>query len=141
MAITLSKFNCFVEDLAEKAHNLQADTLKIALTNTLPTAAQTTWNTTDHPAPASAFGYPSGGITVTVNSSTQTSGVYRLKLANTSVSASGGAIGPFRYLVLYNSTATNKAIGWGDYGSSETLNDAENLAFNFDQTNGVIAIT
>ena len=36
-----NKFNCFVEDLAEKQHNLRADTLKMHLTNPAPSATDT----------------------------------------------------------------------------------------------------
>jgi hypothetical protein len=35
---TFNKFQQFVEDLAEKVHNLQSDTLKVLLTNTAPVA-------------------------------------------------------------------------------------------------------
>jgi hypothetical protein len=135
-----NKFNAFVEDLAEKAHNLGSDTLKVALTNTAPTATQTTWNTTDHPAPAAANGYTAGGNTITISSSSQTSGTYKLVLADTVFTASGGQIGPFRYAILYNSTASAKPIGWYDYGSSVTLNDTETFTVDFDATNGVLTI-
>jgi len=138
---TLTKFNVFVEDLAEKVHNLGSDTLKVALTATAPVATQTTWNITDHPAPTNTNGYPAGGNSLTVNSSSQTSGTYKLVLANTTFTASGGTLGPFRYVVVYNSTAANKAIGWYDYGASTTLNAAENFSVNFDQTNGALTIT
>lgn len=137
---TFNKFNVFVEDLAEKAHNLGADTLKVALTNTAPTASQATWNTTDHPAPAAANGYTAGGNTITISSSAQTSGTYKLVLADTVFTASGGQIGPFRYAVLYNSTASAKPLGWYDYGSSITLNDTETFTVDFDATNGVLTI-
>lgn len=124
-----NKFNCLVEDLAEKAHNLQSDTFKIALTNTAPVATQTTWNTSDHPAPAAANGYTSGGGTLTVSSSGQTSGAYAMVVNDSTFQASGGAIGPFRYVVMYNSTNANKAMLWWDYGSSITLADTETLLF------------
>lgn len=136
---TFNKFNCFVEDLAEKAHNLGADTLKVALTNTAPTAADTTWNTTSHPAPASANGYTAGGNTITISSSAQTSGTYKLVLADTVFTATG-ALGPFRYAVLYNSTASAKSIGWYDYGSSVTLANTETFTVDFDATNGVLTL-
>ena len=137
---TLNKFNIFVENLAEKVHNLGSDTLKVALTATAPTATNTTWNTTDHPAPTSASGYTAGGNSLTINGSAQTAGTYKLTLANTTFTAAGGQIGPFRYVVVYNNTATNAAIGWYDYGSSVTLNDTETFTVAFDQTNGALTI-
>jgi hypothetical protein len=137
---TLSKFQCFVEDLAEKAHNLGSDTLKVALTNTLPVNTNTTWNTSDHPAPAATNGYTAGGNALTISSSAQTSGTYKLVLADSTFTASGGNLGPFRYVVLYNSTASAKCIGWYDYGSSITLADGETFTVDFDATNGVLTL-
>jgi hypothetical protein len=138
---TFNKFNAFVEDVAEKAHNLGSDTIKVALTNTAPTAADTTWNTTSHPAPAAANGYTAGGNTITISSSAQSSGTYKLVLADSTFTASGGSIGPFRYAVIYNSTATNKPIGYYDYGSSVTLADTETFTVDFDATNGVLQLS
>lgn len=135
-----NKFNCFVEDVAEKQHNLGSDTLKVALTNTAPSAANTTWNTTDHPAPAAANGYSAGGNTVTISSSAQTGGTYKLVLADSVFTAAGGSIGPFRYAVLYNSTASAKPIGWYDYGSSITLADTETLTVDFDGSAGALTL-
>lgn len=135
-----NKFNAFVEDLAEKAHNLGSDVLKVALTNTAPTAADTTWNTTSHPAPAAANGYTAGGNTPTISASAQSSGTYKLTLADTTFTAAGGNLGPFRYAILYNSTASAKPIGWWDYGSSITLADTETFTVDFDGTNGVLTI-
>jgi len=138
---TFNKYYCFVENLAEKVHNLQSDTLKVALTNTAPTASSdTVWNTTVAPAPAAANGYTAGGNTITTTSSAQTSGTYKLVLADSVFTASGGSIGPFRYVILYNSTASNAVIGYYDYGSSITLADTETFTVDFDGTNGVLTI-
>lgn len=137
---SFNKFNAFVEDVAEKAHNLGSDTLKVALTNTAPAAANTTWNTTDHPAPAAANGYTAGGNTITISSSAQASGTYKLVLADSTFTAAGGSIGPFRYAILYNSTASAKPIGWWDYGSSITLLTGESFTVDFDATTGVLTI-
>lgn len=139
---TFTKFNVFVEDLAEKNHNLGSDALKVALTNTAPTpATDTTWNTTAHPAPAAANGYTAGGNAITISTSAQTSGTYKLVLADSVFTASGGNLGPFRYAILYNSQgAANKPVGYWDYGSSITLADTETFTVDFDATNGVLTI-
>jgi hypothetical protein len=138
---TFNKYYVFVENLAEKVHNLGSDTLKVALTNTAPTVAtDTVWNTTVAPAPAAANGYTAGGNTITTTSSAQTTGTYKLVLADSVFTASGGSIGPFRYVILYNSTASNAVIGYYDYGSSITLADTETFTVDFDSTNGVLTL-
>lgn len=137
---TFSKYHCFVENLAEKTHNLQSDTLKIALTDTAPAATDTVWNTTVYPAPAAANGYTAGGNTLSVTSSSQTSGTYKLVVADSVFTAAGGAIGPFRYVIIYNSTASGAVIGYYDYGSSITLADTETFTVDFDPSAGVLTI-
>jgi len=139
---TFNKYECFVENLAEKVHNLGADTLKAALTNTAPTAASdTVWNSaTTAPPPAAANGYTTGGNTLSVTSSAQTSGTYKLVITDSVFTASGGSIGPFRYVILYNSTASNAVIGYYDYGSSITLATGETFTIDFDGSNGVLTL-
>ena len=138
---TFNKYYVFVEALAEKTHNLGSDTLKVALTNTAPTVAtDSVWNTTVAPAPAAANGYSAGGNTITTTSSAQTTGTYKLVLADSVFTASGGSIGPFRYVILYNSTASNAVIGYYDYGSSITLADTETFTVDFDAANGVLTL-
>lgn len=138
---SFNKFNSFVEALAEKIHNLGSDTLRVMLTNTAPSASNTV---KAHITEISAGnGYTAGGNVATVSSSSQTSGVYRLVLNDPPTwTATGGTIGPFRYAVLYNDTATNdELIGWWDYGSSITLQPGETFTVDFDPTNGVLTIT
>lgn len=135
-----NKFNSFVEALAEKVHNLGSDTLKVMLTNTAPVATNTVKaNLTEISA---GNGYTAGGNTASVTSSSQTSGTYRLILGDPATfTASGGSLGPFRYSVLYNDSATNKElIGWWDYGSSITLASGESFAVDFDPTTGVLTL-
>lgn len=129
---SFNKFNEFTQDLGSGEHTLNAtDTLKIALTNTLPTAADVNWNLTDHPAPAAANGYTAGGNSLTGVTYTESGGTSTLTATGGLVTtAAGGDIGPFRYAVLYNSSSVspaNAAIGWYDYGSSITLADTETL--------------
>jgi hypothetical protein len=135
---TFNKFNSFVEALAEKVHNLGADTLKVALSNTAPVATNTQLSNITQIA--NGNGYTTGGTTATLTSSAQSSGLYKLVLADVVFTATG-SMGPFRYAVLYNDTATNdELIGWWDYGSSITLASGETFTVDFDPTNGVLTV-
>ena len=135
------KYNTFADEISKGGHNLQTATFKVALTNTAPTAASdTVWNTTVAPAPAAANGYTAGGNTITTSSATTTSGTFKLVLADTTFTATAGGIGPFRYAIVYNSSASNKSVGYWDYGSSVTLADTETFTVDFDGTNGVLTI-
>jgi len=131
----LSKFNSFVEALAEKVHNLGSDQLVVALTNSAPVATNTVL------ANITEIAYTNlSSRNVTTSSSAQTSGTYKLTLADLVLTASG-AVATFRYVVLYNSTATNgELIGWADYGSAVTLASGETFTIDFDGTNGAITI-
>lgn len=138
---SFTKYNTFADEISKGGHNLQTATFKCALTNTAPTAASdTVWNTTVAPAPAAANGYTAGGNTLTTSSATTTSGTFKLVLADTVFTAAGGQIGPVRYAIIYNSSASNKVVGYYDYGSSVTLNDTETFTVDFDGTNGVLTI-
>jgi hypothetical protein len=133
-----NKFNCFVEDQAEKVHNLGADALKILLTNTAPVATNTVKaNLTEI---AAGNGYSAGGTAITITSSAQASGTYKL-VGNDVVFTATGAVGPFRYAVLYNSTpAAGPLIGWWDYGSSISLASGETFTVDLDQTGGILTV-
>lgn len=134
-----NKVNSFAEAVYEKVHNLGADSLKVALSNTAPTSASTVWTIGAFPAPAAANGYTSGGNAVTTTSSLQTSGTYKLILVDSVFTATAGGIGPFRYAILYNDTAAGKEIiGYYDYGSSITLADTETFTVDFDAAAGVL---
>ena len=135
---TFNKFNCFVEDVCEKKHDLGTDALKLMLTNTAPSASNTVRsNITDL---STANGYTNGGATVGApTSSAQTSGTYKLVLADVVVTATG-AVGPFRYVVLYNTVGTQPLIGWWDNGSSITLANGETFTTDFDPTTGVLQL-
>lgn len=134
-----NKFNSFVEAVAEKVHNLGADTLKVLLTNTAPIAGNSVKaNLTEISA---GNGYTAGGNAASISSSSQSAGTYKLVLGDVVFTASGGSIGPFRYAVLYNDTAANdELIGWYDYGSSITLAAGETFTVDFDPTSGVLTL-
>lgn len=129
---TFTKFNSFVENLAEGVMNLGADTLKIMLTNSAPLATNTVKaNLTEISA---GNGYSAGGPTVNITASSQTGGTYSLVGDDVVITAAGGSIGPLRYAVLYDDTPTSPAdplIAFWDYGSSVTLASGESLTVDF----------
>lgn len=121
---TYQKYNCFVEDVAEKKHNLASDVLKVALTNTAPLATHAVL--ADIGEIVAGNGYTAGGNQALQSSSSQTAGTYALSLSDPATwVASGGQVGPFRYAVLHNETAGGLLIGCWDYGQNITLNDGE----------------
>ncbi len=134
---SLNKVNSFVEALAEKLHNLGSDSLKIALTNTLPVVTNTVL------ANITEISYTNLSTrAITTTSSAQTSGTYKLVLQDLTLTSTGGTTGPFRYVVIYNDTATNdELIGWYDYGSSITIQDGDAFLVDFDASNGVLQLT
>ena len=130
-----NKFNSFVADVNNKVFNMSSDTLKIVLTNTAPVATNTVIaNITDL---ATGGGYTAGGAAVTITASTQTSGTYKL-VGNDLVFTATSGFGPFRYAVLYDSTAaSSQLIAWWDYGAAVTLLALETFTVHLDAVNGI----
>lgn len=132
---TFNKFNAFVENVAEGVHNLQTGQLVVALTNTAPTASNSVL------ADITQITYTNlSSRNITTSSSSQTAGLYKLILTDLVLTATG-AVGPFRYIVVYNDTPTSPAdplIGWYDYGSSISLASGETLTIDFDAANGLL---
>jgi len=135
---TYNKFEPFVEKLAEKAHDLGSDTLTVALTNAAnaPIAADGVL------ADLTTVAYTNlSSRVITTSTSAQTGGTYKLVLTDLVLTASGGPVAAFRYVVIYNDTATNdELICWHDYGSDLTLADGETLTLDFSAANGVLQI-
>jgi hypothetical protein len=125
---SFNKFQNFVEDLLRGVHDFDAHTFKVMLTNSAPIATNTIRaNLTEISA---GNGYTAGGVTLASPTVAETGGTATFDAADFTISASGGSIGPFRYLAFYNDTPTSPAdplIGWWDYGSSITLADGETL--------------
>jgi hypothetical protein len=139
-----NKFNSFVEHLAEKVHNLGADTLKVYLTNTAPNGSTMAVKADLSETLTTTGGYTAGGATAAITSSAQTGGTYKLVLGDPATwTATGSGFGPFRYAVLYNDTPTSPAdplIGWWDNASAVTLTVGQQFTVDFDPTNGVLTI-
>ena len=112
-----NKFNDFSEQLVRGVHDFDANTFKVVLTNSAPTAANT--NLSDITQIANGGGYTTGGETTTITIS-ETSGTTTVSGTEIVWTGSGAGFGPFRYAVLYNDSSTSPAdalIAWFDYGS------------------------
>lgn len=125
-----TKYNIFAEDLSKKIHDLRAagDTLKVLLSNTAPVVA-THVVRADTTELSTANGYTSGGVD-TQNDLSRTGGTVSITGVDVTITAAGGSIGPFRYVILYNDTPTSPAdplIGFWDYGAALTLADGDSL--------------
>lgn len=133
-----NKFQDYVDQLSRAVHNWSAHTFKVMLSNTAPAATNTiAANITEISA---GNGYSAGGMTLDTVTLSEASGTAKVTIADEVLTASGGTIGAFRYLVIYNDTATSPAdalVAWYDYGSSITLNNGESFTIDFDATNGL----
>ena len=143
---TFNKVNDFV---VNAVHNmdLESDQIVVALSNTAP-SAEGTDPTTDGNGilgNVTEVSYTNCSTrNVTTTSSTQTSGTYKLVLSDITLTASGGDVGPFRYVYIYNDTVATPAdplIGYYDYGLSLTLNDGDSFTLDFSATDGVIQVS
>lgn len=140
---TFQFFHDFAEQLGRGVHNFSSHTFKAALTNTAPTAS-TGDELADITQISATGGYSAGGYTLDGVTWAQSSNVAKLTITDEVITASGGSVGPFRYVVVYNDSATSPAdalIGYLDYGSALTLADTESLTLDFDATNGLLTIT
>jgi hypothetical protein len=133
---TFNKLNGFVEHLAEGTHNLGTGALTLALSNTAPGSEGT-------PPTGSTAACILANVTqitytnlstrvLTTSASAQSAGTYALTVNDLVLTSTGGTTGPFRYVYVYNDTATSPVdalIGYYDYGSSITLQDGETFTF------------
>ena len=131
------KFEQFVQDLAEKVHNLSADQLDVYLSNATPSVSADAVKA-DLAEIATGSGYT--GPVDTQNTGAETGGTYTLTGTKVVVTASG-AVAQFRYVVLMNQTATNDPlIGYWDRGAALDLisGDTFSVKFNNSDTTGTI---
>jgi len=126
---TFNKFESFVGELGTGAHDLNGGAIKIYLSNAAPSASADSvkadlaeiTNEHGYTAPEDATGvYSESGGTGTLSGTDVT------------ITASGGTVGPFQYVVLYDDDhASDGLIGWWDYGSAVTLQDGESFTTDF----------
>lgn len=123
-------FDAFRQELGRKAHDLENDTLMAFLSNDAPVPA-TDATTSDFVPLTPGNGYAEWDIAASYS---QSGGVASLTGTGTTVTPTTGDVGPFRYLGIYNSSASNKLIGYVDYGTAITIRPGET----FDVTLGTL---
>ena len=127
-----NKFNDFVEQIGLAVHNLNTDLVKIALTNTAPLATNTIFG--DITEIAAGNGYTAGGDDTQNTWSENPAGTGEMVTVDVVFTASGGTIGPFQYVVMYNDTPVSPVdplIGFWNHGSAVTLADTETFTVDF----------
>jgi hypothetical protein len=143
---TYAEINDWLENLCENV-DAESDQFMIALSNTAPGSEST-------PPTGDGDGIL-GNITeavytfcstrnITTTSSGQAAGLYKLILTDITLSASGGSVGPFQYVYIYDDTVAvpvKPLVCYYDYGLSITLQDGEDLDIDFDDANGLFQIT
>jgi hypothetical protein len=133
-----TKFQKFVEDLAEKVHNLGSDTLTVALCAAANAPVATNSVLTD----LTQISYTNlSSRALTIASSAHTTGTYKLTVNDLTLTASGGAVATFRYVVIYNDTAaSDQLICFFDLGQDITLANGESITLDFDGSAGLLTL-
>jgi hypothetical protein len=123
-----NKFQAWVEAMVEVA-NLGTDQFTLALT----AAANAPVATNSVLLDLTEVAYTNlSSRNLTTSSSSQTGGTYSLVLADLTLTASGGSVATFRYVVCYDNTPTSPAdplVCWHDYGGNVTLADTETFTY------------
>ena len=118
-----NKFQDYAEQKLRGTHDWASHTFKIMLTNAAPVATNAV--KADLTEIGAGNGYVAGGTATTIALS-ETGGTSTVTGTEVVFTASGGSIGPFRYVVLYNDTAaSDNLVAWWDYGTAVTLADGE----------------
>lgn len=122
--VAYNKFQPGVEGLVEGV-NTQTDSFAIKLASAVNATAGTITEV------ANGNGYTTGGNTCGTNTTAaQTAGTYKLTLANPATWTASGAVGPFQYAVLVDTTA-GVNLGYWDYGTPISLASGDTFAFTF----------
>lgn len=136
-----TKFQDYAEQVNKGVHIWSSHTFKAALSNSAPVNTNTIL--ADLTQISTAGGYTAGaggGLTLDTVTLTEASGTAKVTIADEVFTAAGASVGPFRYVSIYNDSASSPAdalVCFFDYGSSITLADTETFTLDFDATNGL----
>lgn len=118
--------------LGTGAIDLNGDTFKVYLSNATPSASA------DDVKADLAEITNQNGYTAPVdiqNAYSETSGTGTMTAVDVVITASGGTVGPFQYVVIYDDTVASPVVDplmcWFDYGSALTLQAGETFTIDF----------
>jgi hypothetical protein len=118
---TFTRPDVLSQDIANKVHDFDSDVFKWVFSNTAPVLGST-FLYSNIIEIANGNGYTTGGLTSTLTFSR--TGQVTTVSGTTVVLTATGAVGPFRYLILVNTTPTTPlkpVVGWLDHGSPITM--------------------
>jgi len=135
---TFTLFNSFAGKVGDGTIDLDTHTFKCALTNVAPVATNTVL--ADITQIAAGNGYSTGGVTLTNVTYTEPSaGTWKWDSDNIVITASGGTMATFRYLVIYDDTAaSDNLVGYYDAGS-QSLADGTSLTLTVNANGHILA--
>jgi len=136
---TFNKCNDWVDYLVGDV-DVESDQFTVALSNTAPGAegSDPTGDGNGVIANVTQVSYTNcSSRDITTDTHAQTGGTFKLVLTDLTLTASGGSVGAFQYVYIYDDTVTgDPLVCYYDYGSSITLADGESLEIDFDGTDG-----
>jgi hypothetical protein len=146
MALPVYVFDKAIGNIGKGNIRLGTDPIKAYLSNTTPNMALDIYRS-DLPEIAAGNGYTAGGVTLTGVTFTERpgspQGEWLLKANNFSWTASGGNIGPARYVAFYAlgvGSPNEYLIGVWDYGATFTITNGNTFTFNVNATDGILII-
>lgn len=144
MAVTVSFYNNFIEDVGRGRINLASDTFKIALVNTYSFDADDADYSDLTDLLSTGSGYTAPGQALTGVSWAFATSLTKWDADDVTWSASGGSIGPATGAVIYSDTSTvptaDRLVMYIDFGGSETAGDGTDFKITFNAS-GVFTIS
>jgi hypothetical protein len=132
-------FNITLKHMADGVHNFASHQFAVALcaAANAPVASNTVLaNLTQ----ISYTNLSSRNLTLTASETTGTNG-WRGRFADLVLTATGGSVGPFRYVAIYNDTPTSPAdplVSWVDLGADQTIADGGSFTIDFTDANQIV---
>ncbi len=146
MAVSIDFYDKFAEFFGDNGIDLDDDTFKIELYDSVHTFTATNENraAVSANALATAFGYTNPGKDLVTPTWVTAAGVQTWDAVDNTWTASGGSIGPARHALIYSDTSTVPAADLLmcdiDFGQDETAGDTTDFKVTFNGS-GVFTIT